>query len=477
MNTVADGISRRLDFMRELAMTLAAIVTRKQVRQRLEQGLVSFRNEATERYCDVPFTTNLLHLLSNSKMPKMGKIRHLERYSRQNSQILYRSPSDEQPRLVLPNIPEIIEGLPYEFHGSKCFGHLGLERTLCLIEKDYYWRYMERTVRTLPTNQEQKYQTARIIAISSHSYCKVDLALDFIVALPLPKAGFDAIMVVIDRLTKRAHFIPTRTTATALSTAELYRDRCFVLHAIPEEILSDRDSKFTSELWTNLCKMLGTRKMLTTAFRQQASGVTESVNQTIENYLRAFSNINSDDWDEIVSLAGFAYNSRYQASIGMSPFQAVIGYMPSTPATINRIVDTDDMTDSAATTLGQEIVEKQKDLLARVKRQLQAAQDQMSAIYDNKRPIQYFSIGDLILLSASNLETFHAGTTKKKLRPRWIRPYKILERVGHDYYRLEVPSCVRFHPVFRTSLLKAYVDHTVTKIFLRFGYPTDPKEN
>lgn len=104
--------------------------------------------------------------------------------------------------------------------------------------------------------------------------------MDFIVALPETSEGYDAIMVVIDRLTKRAHFLSTTTIATTRETAELYRDRTFVLHGLPEELLSDRDSKFTSELWTNLCEMLGTRQKLTTAFRQQANGVTERVNQT-----------------------------------------------------------------------------------------------------------------------------------------------------------------------------------------------------
>ncbi|OWZ19169.1 hypothetical protein PHMEG_0006628 [Phytophthora megakarya] len=89
-------------------------------------------------------------------------------------------------------------------------------------------------------------------------------------------------------------------------------------------------------------------------------------------------NSNSDDWDTTVSLPEFGYNSRYQASIGTSPFQADIGYMPSTPTTINRIMDTGDMADSAATKLGEEFVEKQKNLLARVKRQLLAAQDRRS---------------------------------------------------------------------------------------------------
>ncbi|POM67328.1 LOW QUALITY PROTEIN: Hypothetical protein PHPALM_16700 [Phytophthora palmivora] len=149
--------------------------------------------------------------------------------------------------------------------------------------------------------------------------------MDFIVALPESQESFDSIMVVVDRLTKRAQFLATTTIATALETAKLNRDRVFALHGLPREILSDRDSKFTSAVWTNLCEMLGTQQKLTTAFRQQANGVTERINQTIENYLRAFTNSNSDDWDQLLSLAEFAYNARYQASINMSSFEADLG--------------------------------------------------------------------------------------------------------------------------------------------------------
>ncbi|POM78436.1 Gag-pol [Phytophthora palmivora] len=273
----------------------------------------------------------------------------------------------------------------------------------------------------------------------------------------LTKEGFDSIMVVIDRLTKRAHFLPTTTIATTLETAELYRDRVFVLHGIPEEVLSDRDSKFTSALSTKLCAMLGTHQKLTSAFRQQAKGVTERVNQTIENYLRAFTNSNSNDWDTFLSLAEFAYNSRYQASIGMSPFKADIGYQPATPASPRTTNEVNQAEINAESRLGIEFVEQQKDILARVRRLLQAAQDRMSSYYDQNRPTQNFNVGD-----------------QKKLGPRWIGPYSVVEHVGHDYYRLELPTRVKFHPVFHTSLLKPYVvskraDQLIFKVRLPDG--------
>lgn len=167
-------------------------------------------------------------------------------------------------------------------------------------------------------------------------------------------------MVLIDRLTKRAHFVATTTVATALETAKLYRDRVFMLHGLPEEVLSDRDSKFTSAVWTNLCEMLGTRQKLATAFRQQANGVTERVNQTIENYPRAFSNSNINDWDELLAVAEFAYNARHQASISMTPFEADLGYPLATPASLQPLEVSTLFAVRAAQKLGEEFVEHRR---------------------------------------------------------------------------------------------------------------------
>ncbi|POM66216.1 Gag-pol [Phytophthora palmivora] len=403
-NAVADGISRRPDFAGSKSVTLASISIRQHIRRGVKRDLVSLVNEAVGRYGEDPFTATVQQLLIGNSTTTKLSIRHIQRYSLVNKQILYQTQNDEQPRLVLPNSCEIIDAVLYEFHDAKCYGHPGVERTLRLVEPHYYWRSMEKSIRVYVSScevcQRIKSRTTKPPGLlRSHpipSARWTHLAMGFIVAMPKTTSGFGAIMIVIDRLSKRAHFIPTTTTATALETAQLYRDREFVLHGLPEEVLSDRDSKFTSDLWTTLCEMLVTRQELTAAFRQQANGIMERVNQTIENFLRAFSNSNCDDWDTMLSLAEFAYNSRYQASIKMSPFQADLGYLPS-------------------------------------------SQDKMRRIYAKNRPIQEFKIGDRVLLSTTNLATFHAV------------------RVGHDYNQLELPTRVKLHPIFHTSSLKPYV--------------------
>ncbi|GMF33626.1 unnamed protein product [Phytophthora lilii] len=140
----------------------------------------------------------------------------------------------------------------------------------------------------------------------------------------------------------------------------------------------------------------------------------------------------------------------------MSPFEADLGYPPITPARWKSVKESKVWNDTAQT-LSKEFLEHQQDVLAKARRSLQAAQDRMSNYYDKNRPVQEFKIGDRVLLSTNNLATFHAGTTKKKLGPKWIGPYAVSEKIGHDYYRLELPTRVKLHPVFHTSMLKPYI--------------------
>ena len=117
--------------------------------------------------------------------------------------------------------------------------------------------------------------------------------IDFLLAGSLsgtadPKTGVLAIMVVVDKLTKMVHIIPTTTTCTALQVAELYRDNVFKLHGIPEKVVSDRDLRFTSAFITGLCSLVGARQAMSTPYHPQTDGQTERVNRVLEDMLRHY---------------------------------------------------------------------------------------------------------------------------------------------------------------------------------------------
>jgi len=137
-------------------------------------------------------------------------------------------------------------------------------------------------------------------------------------------------MVVVNRFTKMAHFIGLPTNATAKDVANVFLREVCKLHGLPTEIISDMDAKFSGEFWESLCKLLGIKRKMSTAYHPQTDGQTERTNQVLEGYLRNFVNYDQDDWYQLLPLAEFAYNNSATNAHGMSPFFANYGYHPQT---------------------------------------------------------------------------------------------------------------------------------------------------
>jgi transposase InsO family protein len=155
--------------------------------------------------------------------------------------------------------------------------------------------------------------------------------MDFIVGLPRTQSGYDSIWVIVDRLTKVAHFIPVKTTYTGPRFVDLYIARIVCLHGVPKRIVSDRGSQFTSRFWQKLHESLDTRLNFSLAYHPQTDGQTERVNQILEDMLRACALKNKTSWDKNLPYAEFSYNNSYQTSLKMSPFEALYGRKCRTP--------------------------------------------------------------------------------------------------------------------------------------------------
>jgi hypothetical protein len=142
---------------------------------------------------------------------------------------------------------------------------------------------------------------------------------------------YDAIMVVVCRLSKQAHFIPTHTTISAIDTAKLFFKEIFCLHGMPKTLISDRDVRFTSKFWTSLFKLMNVGLNMNIAFHPQIDGQTERINRILEECLRSFVSFNQVNWVECLFAAEFAYNNFFHTSINASPFQLVYGKNLLTP--------------------------------------------------------------------------------------------------------------------------------------------------
>jgi hypothetical protein len=158
-----------------------------------------------------------------------------------------------------------------------------------------------------------------------------DISMDFIVGLSLTARKFNSIWVIIDRLTKSAHFIHVNTNYSVQKYAGIYVARVLCLHGIPKMIISDRESQFIARFWEQLHASLGTHLIHSSAYHPQTDGQTERVNQILEDMLRACVMEYPGSWDKNLLWAEFSYNNSYQESLKMAPFEALYGRQCRTP--------------------------------------------------------------------------------------------------------------------------------------------------
>jgi hypothetical protein len=152
-----------------------------------------------------------------------------------------------------------------------------------------------------------------------------NICMDFIMSLPHTSREYNSIWVIVDRLTKSAHFIPVAMTYRVGQYAELYISHIVRYHGIPKTIISDRGFIFIAHFWEQLHECLSTHLIRSSVYQPQIDGQTERVNQIIEDILRACVLTDGLKWDKHLPLAEFSYNNSYQESIKMSPFEALYG--------------------------------------------------------------------------------------------------------------------------------------------------------
>ena len=214
-----------------------------------------------------------------------------------------------------------------------------------------------------------------------------DISLDFIEGLPNSE-GYSVIMVVVDRLSKYAHFIPISHPYTASKIAQVFLANIFILHGLPNSIVTDRDPTFTSTFWKELFKLQGTTLKFSSAYHPQTDGQTEIVNKMVEQYLRCFSGDKPKGWVKWLPLAEWWYNTNIHASTKLSPFESVYGY--PAPKLIPY---------TAGTTQIQEVentLKTRDDIIRILRANLQLAQDRMKKFADIKRTERSFDVGDLV---------------------------------------------------------------------------------
>jgi hypothetical protein len=217
-----------------------------------------------------------------------------------------------------------------EAHNSVYSIHPGSTKMFMDSKQRYWWNGMKaniaRFVAHCDTCQRIKAEHQKLAGLLQPLPIPVwkwdEIGMDFVVGLPKTQKGHDSIWVIVDRLTKVAHFLPVRTTYGGEKLAKLYIENIVKLHGVPSRIVSNRGTQFTSRFWKSLHKAMGTKLDFSSAYHPQTNGQTERVNQILEDMLRACVLTYGKDWEQSLPYAEF-YNNGYQASLGMSPFEAL----------------------------------------------------------------------------------------------------------------------------------------------------------
>nr|CAD40062.3 OSJNBa0085C10.14 [Oryza sativa Japonica Group] len=239
-----------------------------------------------------------------------------------------------------------------------------------------------------------------------------EIGMDFITGLPRTSSGHDSIWVIVDRLTKVAHFIPVRTTYSGSRLAELYMARIVCLHGVPKKIVSDRGSQFTSKFWKKLQEEMGSKLNFSTAYHPQTDEQTERVNQILEDMLRACALDFNRSWDKILPYAEFSYNNSYQASLQMAPYEALYGRKGRTPLLWDQTGERQ--------VFGTDILREAEEKVKIIQERLRVAQSRHKSYADNRRRDLSFEEGDHVYLRVTPLRGVHRFDTKGKLALRFV---------------------------------------------------------
>lgn len=372
----------------------------------------------------------------------------LEDWNFENGLLMFRGkiyiPKSEDDHLQL----QVLQML----HDHPTAGHPGRWKTYELVSRNYWWPSMTTFVKNYVSGcdtcqrmkncPQQPYGPLLPNPVPGGPW--EIITVDLITQLPESR-GYTAIMVVVDRFSKRAHFFPITNEFSAKDLATLLYERVWTIHGLPKQIISDRGVQFAANLFQEWCKLLGIESSMSTAYHPQTDGQTERVNQTLEQYLRCYVDYQSDDWSDLLSAAEFAYNNFPSESTKETPFFLEYGRHPIAGPTLAKTIEKIDLND---------IMWARNQAQEKAKASLLLAAERMKWYYDKGVQQVPFKIGDSVLIDTRDYQT-----SNRKLTPRYEGPFTITDKLSAVTFKVKWPANrTRTHPVFHTSKLIPYTN-------------------
>jgi len=369
---------------------------------------------------------------------------------------------DKERRLLC--IPDVMVG-PRRLreilisHAHSILAHLGPRKTITYLRDNVWWKGLNSDVDAFcescsvckmskPSNHAP-YGLLETLEVPTRPW--ETIGIDFVGPLPESKTlygNFDMIMVAICHLTSLVHLMPTKQTYRARDVAEVIFDQVYKHHGMPKNIVSDRDMLFTSTFWRRLHELTRTELRMSSAYHPQSDGATERANRTMTQMVRQCVSSNQKDWASKLPAIEFAMNSACSQTTGYPPFVLNYGRMP--PSMIwNNNSDYPGV---------RKFAQNMKDAILTAHDAILTARVKQTRLANQRRKEAPFVVGDMVYLSTVNL-TLPKGRARK-LAPKFVGPYRILEEFKNNSFRLDLPAELKqrgVHPSFHASLLRIHV--------------------
>jgi hypothetical protein len=462
-NVVADALSRRSDY--EAAHAEEAAVRMREgetaiVRPRLRLAVGALTSAETVSMA-VPSTSTLISasLMADIRRlaladkvyygPLMARADHLGLTVTDG---LVYSPAG---LLYIPQDVTLRTTLMREVHDAPTGGHLGREKTYRRLTARVYWRgvyhdvqdYVRSCVSCAQNKASHLNASDLLHPLPIPARRWETMTMDFVGPLPMTSSGHDFLLVVVDKFSKTVHLVACSQKVTASEVSQLVYDNVVRLHGFPETIVSDRDTRFTSNFWKALWKLSGTQLAMSSSYHPQTDGQTENVNRAVQDILRAYVKDNRKDWDRHLTAVEIAINSSRHASTGYTPHFLSHNQEMRLPFGIA-------LKEAMASATVPAAVSAMSDMAANdetARTRMAEAQAQQEKASNRHRREESYAVGDQVMLN-----TKHLAGYKHKLVCRFIGPFAVVA-AGTGIVTLDLPADMRIHNVVNVDRVKRYV--------------------
>jgi RNase H-like domain found in reverse transcriptase/Integrase zinc binding domain/Integrase core domain len=386
--------------------------------------------------------------------------------------VLYHSDERQQLRVFVPLTGGLRPDLLRQFHDVTIAGHFGWRKVCLALSRFYFWPELkedvQRYVRACPQCQRIKatvQPATPILPLQVPNRPFEEISLDWVSGLPRNSHGHDSVLNIVDRFSKWAIVIPCSKTMSTPQFISALWEHVFSWVGLPAKIIGDRDTRLTASQMRALCRALQIKMGLSVPYHPQTDGSTERFNRTLLTLLRGAVNPYHSDWEAQVPAVLYAYRNTVHSATGFTPHYLLFGWEP----TDLRVPLSAFPHPSSHPDIGAFLGRRAEEFKL-AQRNIEHARQAMISARKASANAHTYAENDLVKVSTRVLRPKPVSTQVPKLQPSWVGPFKVLESIGPNAYRLQLPHEYRLvHDVFNAVDLRPWLQHEAHA--LEPGYP------